>query len=239
LDYDGTLAPFHADRMSAHPDPGVIPRLQELSANEASRVAIVSGRPLSELKTLLGPDLPLELWGAHGWEHRSASGDITVRRPPEPVRALMEAALETVRDRVPVGLTERKAGSVAVHVRPLDDADRKTILSLVEEQWRPLTVNGTLELRAFDGGFELRALGCSKATAVGDVLREESDQHTGGLLVAYLGDDDTDEDAFVALRDTDWPVLVQAGARMSHARYLLRPPDELLRFLDRWNGVTG
>ena len=55
-------------------------------------------------------------------------------------------------------------------------------------------------------------------------------------MVVYLGDDRTDEDAFAVLagdaRGT--PFLVAAEARPTAAVGLLRPPAELLAFLERW-----
>jgi trehalose-6-phosphatase len=52
--------------------------------------------------------------------------------------------------------------------------------------------------------------------------------------VAYLGDDLTDEDAFAAVGDRGLSFLVRGEARASNARYWLRPPEELLEFLDGW-----
>jgi trehalose 6-phosphate phosphatase len=52
--------------------------------------------------------------------------------------------------------------------------------------------------------------------------------------VAYLGDDLTDEDAFAALGDRGFSILVRTEVRASCARFWLRPPKELLAFLDEW-----
>jgi trehalose-phosphatase len=82
----------------------------------------------------------------------------------------------------------------------------------------------------FNGGIEIRGTGCTKATAVTRILRDES-PHTPA---AYLGDDRTDEDAFRALADRGLCVLVGNEPRLSAAHFWLRPPDELLAFLDRW-----
>src|SRR5581483_10644258 len=89
-----------------------------------------------------------------------------------------------------------------------------------------------LEWLPFDGGIELRGTGCTKATAVYSILRDEP----RGAPAAYLGDDLTDEDAFVALREYGpgslcLPVLVRPEVRPSAADLWLHPPDELLAFL--------
>jgi len=52
--------------------------------------------------------------------------------------------------------------------------------------------------------------------------------------VAYLGDDLTDEDAFAAMGNRGLSILVRGEVRRSCARFWLRPPEELLHFLDEW-----
>jgi trehalose-6-phosphatase len=65
---------------------------------------------------------------------------------------------------------------------------------------------------------------------VAEILSQEPDD----APVAYLGDDLTDEDAFVALGTEGYSILVRSDVRTSFARYWLRPPEELLGFLDAW-----
>jgi trehalose-6-phosphatase len=59
-------------------------------------------------------------------------------------------------------------------------------------------------------------------------------QEPGDVPIAYLGDDLTDEDAFVALGYRGYSILVRGEVRASSARFWLRPPEELLGFLDGW-----
>ena len=54
LDYDGTLAPFHVDPLQARPLPGVVDLVRRLAADAQTRVAIISGRPVVEVMSLLG-----------------------------------------------------------------------------------------------------------------------------------------------------------------------------------------
>jgi trehalose-6-phosphatase len=55
---------------------------------------------------------------------------------------------------------------------------------------------------------------------------------------AYLGDDATDEDAFKAIRGRGIGVLVRPQFRATAADFWLKPPEELLEFLERWH-ATG
>jgi trehalose-6-phosphatase len=51
---------------------------------------------------------------------------------------------------------------------------------------------------------------------------------------AYVGDDMTDEDAFAVLRGRGLTLLVRPEPRPSQAIYWLKPPEDLLAFLDGW-----
>ena len=83
----------------------------------------------------------------------------------------------------------------------------------------------------FDGGLELRALGHNKHHAVKTVLSETP----GDSVVAYLGDDLTDEDAFAAVKIAHGlAVLVRSEPRSTRADLWIQPPEELVVFLDRW-----
>ena len=65
---------------------------------------------------------------------------------------------------------------------------------------------------------------------MGEILSQEPKD----VPVAYLGDDLTDEDAFVAVGSQGNSILVRGEIRASFARFWLRPPEELLVFLDAW-----
>ena len=234
LDYDGTLAPFRSERMEAVPYPGVRPALEKLCASGGTVVAIVSGRPVDEVLTLLGDDLPVDVWGAHGWERRTAEGRFETWKPSEEVQGVLEEAARRGASRLPKGVLEVKSGSVAAHTRALTPAERAAVQRVVQTAWKPLAAAAGLHFRTFDGGYELRLSGRTKATAVRVLRAELVHDDAERALFAYLGDDETDEDAFSELREGDWPILVRAKARPSAARYQLVPPVDLLHFFDLW-----
>src|SRR5690606_31080993 len=102
-------------------------------------------------------------------------------------------------------------------------------------RWEAIASASGLLLDDFDGGVELKAAGINKGFAVQVLLGETP--HT--VPVAYLGDDKTDEDAFIELADRGLGVLVRAEARPTAASVWLRPPEELLDFLERWRQLTA
>ncbi len=194
LDYDGTLAPFKVDRLAAVPSTGVVQALHAISAT-TTRVAIISGRRLDEVLTLLGLDdaeLELDVVGSHGYEVRRA-GEATKLVPLSTTQApgLRRAAelLAGHADRL-----ERKAASLALHTRGLDpgEAARLEAEAAAIFDAEVTTAVSDLACRPFDGGVELRAVGVDKGTALTELLAHEPDD----ALCVYVGDDRTDEDAF-------------------------------------------
>src|ERR1700686_43175 len=92
LDYDGTLAPFTADRERAFPYPG-IPELGAKIMRTGTRVVLISGRPATELLFLSGILPHPEIWGSHGCERLHADGSYEVNKPsPEQSRGLKLAS---------------------------------------------------------------------------------------------------------------------------------------------------
>src|SRR5262245_64145835 len=74
LDYDGTIAPFTAQRLRAVPYAGVREILQRIATKCGTRLIVATGRAAHELIPLLGM-IPLpEIWGTHGAERVYADG---------------------------------------------------------------------------------------------------------------------------------------------------------------------
>lgn len=232
LDYDGTLAPFHIDRFAATPYPGVEDRLASLSALSQVRLVLVSGRSARELRDLLRPGIRAEIWGSHGREQLKSDGSYELfALDPAQQAVLEQVGLEMSS----LGFSETlevKPTSVAVHWRGLEPATQDRIRSSVRSVFARLGEPEGLQLLPFDGGLELRSTGVTKGTAVGQILEEAQAQEPPPA--AYLGDDLTDEDAFVALGRRGYSILVRTELRESSARFWLRPPEELLEFLDAW-----
>jgi trehalose-phosphatase len=232
LDYDGTLAPFYIDRFAALPYPGVEDRLAILSQLPRVHLVLVSGRPAQELRGLLRTDTKVEIWGSHGREQLTRDGAYKLFA----VDSVQQAALEQVRrEMTALGYAqtlEVKPSSLAVHWRGFDadtqEQIRRLVRSLVQSVLERLAEPGRLQLLPFDGGLELRSTDRTKGTAVRQILGQKT------VAAAYLGDDLTDEDAFESLGKRGLSILVHSEVRASAARFWLRPPEELLEFLDSW-----
>ena len=229
LDYDGTLAPFQTERSRAYPYPQVVPLLESILKCEKSRVVIITGRPVVEMGPLLSPLHNIEMWGSHGLEHLLADG--TFRQTViSPQTAAMLSQAES--GLIAAGLaqcTEIKPGGIAVHWRDMSDAGMKSIQACAHKILSAFAKQ-ELKLFGFEAGLELRVAHPDKGDAVSSIL-SDSGPHT---QVAYLGDDLTDEDAFSVLNSSGLTVLVRPEYRETSARIWLRPPRELVSFLEQW-----
>lgn len=235
LDYDGTLAPFVQDRMRAMFYPGIAERLALFAEEPRVRLAFVSGRGAKELAGLLPGGLNAEIWGAHGRELLDASGVLRTETVTPAQEESLDWLARSVEERGYGEEIERKSGSLAFHTRGLDDENGRKLIELVHTLFTSRQSDPGLDLLPFDRGVEVRARGCSKADAVARILASEPKQ----AVAAYLGDDHTDEDAFRALKGRGLCVLVRAEPRASLADLWLRPPDELLAFLDVWRSALA
>ncbi|HWH57414.1 MAG TPA: trehalose-phosphatase [Terriglobales bacterium] len=234
LDYDGTLAPFTPDRKRAFPYHDIPEIISRIMAAD-TRVVLISGRSARELLFLSGIHPQPEIWGSHGAERLFADGSYEVDAPDAEHRVALQTARRAF---ISAGLTDRietKPGSIAVHWRGLSSAQQRGTEAEVRHICEPLVRQHGLELLRFDGGLEFRAPGKDKGDAVETILSESGQD----VAAAYLGDDQTDENAFRAIKGRGLAVLVRLEPRSTRADVWLKPPEELIRFLRDWLRACG
>jgi trehalose-phosphatase len=232
LDYDGTLAPFRVDRFTARPWSGVQELLKRIQKQGRTRMAVVTGRPAAEIVPLLGLDPPLEVWGLHGAERLYPDGRRELEEASAATRATLDELREQLRRDSLGGLFEDKANGAVMHWRGASPHKAKLIEQRTRTLFEPLARMDGLALLEFESGLELRA-GRDKGAAVEAILEEIG----AGMPVAFLGDDVTDETAFRAVNaaaGAHLSVLVRREPRETEADVWLKPPGELLGFLERW-----
>jgi trehalose 6-phosphate phosphatase len=230
LDYDGILAPFCLNRQQALPYPGMTALLQEIIVNGRTRVVIITGRNAREVIPLLAVHPSPEIWGCHGLERLRPDGTCEAPRVEEPVLQALADADRWLRYQGLHNRAEFKTAAVAIHWRGLDEATAAEIRGQVLLGWIPIAQSTPMELLEFDGGIEMRMPGRDKGDAVRTILDEIGPE----VPVAYLGDDLTDERAFLALGTLGLSVLVRPEWRKTAAALWIRPPEGLREFLTRW-----
>lgn len=230
LDYDGTLTPIVARPELAQPLPSTRAVLEDLA--EVCLVGIISGRDLDDVRSIVGVD---GLWyaGSHGFDVLAPDGTRSQRDDGATLLDALESAaaeLERTVAAIPEAWVERKRFAIAVHFRQVDDTRVPELEDAVDEVAAAHPV-----LRKTGGKriFELRPdVEWDKGAALWSLF-ERAGLHTATALPVYLGDDETDEDAFAAVTDSGVGILVADDDedRLTSASYRLRDPDEVRVFL--------
>jgi trehalose-phosphatase len=228
LDYDGTLTPI-----VDHPANAVLPEptrdaLQQLAATLP--LAVVSGRDLDDVRTMVGLS---GVWyaGSHGFDIAGPSGE-RVEKSSEllPTLAAAETELRTALAGAPGAWVERKRFALAAHYRQVEDDRVPEVEAAID---RVAAMHPELRKTGGKKVFELRpAMPWDKGKAL-EFLFEAMEIDGPDLFPLYLGDDETDEDAFRVIRDRGLGVAVRGerDERPTHARYSLNDPAEVPRLL--------
>jgi trehalose 6-phosphate phosphatase len=183
----------------------------------------------------LAGDLGLTIVGSHGWEWQRPGVGLTRAEVSAEQERLLSAAHAFAVGLLGAERVERKVASVAAHLRAMPVGDETEAREALSAHWLSAVGDGAVELRSFDGGLELRALGRHKGIAVTELLAELPVD----TLAVYLGDDETDEDAFSALRGFGYGIRVGDAERPSAATGRLRSCADVPRFLLDWANVRA
>ena len=233
LDYDGTLAPFRIERMEAEPVAGIPELLKQIQDRDDTTLALISGRPVFELLSLVG-NIGVIMVGSHGFELRDAKGCITIKKiTPEQEEGLMEARVIGIE----AGLEERletKTASIAMHTRGLDRDAASVMEDGMHTAWGNLAARHLLEVKRFNGGVELRTTGWNKGDALESLLLDLPEK----TLCVYIGDDETDEDAFERIQPYGFGIRVGDPSQPSKAKGFLPDTDSVKQFLQAWKDMA-
>jgi trehalose 6-phosphate synthase/phosphatase len=231
LDYDGTLSPIVEHPGQAHLGPGMRDAIAACARRPDTEVAIVSGRSLSDVRARV--DVPgLTFAGNHGLEILGPGLEPFVhpdlrhfeQRSHELARALAEI-------REPGVWVEEKGASLTLHYRQAEQAHQAAIA----ERARKLVRESGFQARDALCAVEARPpIGWDKGRAVLHVLRaRHGPAWSERLRVVYVGDDDTDEDAFRLLVGLGTTFRVGRAERSTLASRRL-PGVEAVETLLRW-----
>lgn len=232
LDYDGTLAPFTEDRHQAYPLDGVADLLEMLERAPRTEIAVVSGRPVADILRFLD-HTSIPVAGTHGFEFHDPEKALQVWDLDEGDRRALDAAEQVSREIIGDERTERKVATVALHVRGLPTDRAQKAAREFEQRVKDLATNSRFEIRPFDGGIEFRATGRDKGTVVRDLIVHLSDVD----LIVYIGDDDTDEDAFRALPANGLGIKVGRPDNSSAAHGRLSTCEDVRQLLWNWTQI--
>jgi trehalose-phosphatase len=226
LDFDGTLTPI-----VSRPDKAVLTEATRAVLRRLATkipVAILSGRELNDVRQRVGID-GINYAGSHGFDIAGPRG-LRRQEAREFLPALDEAEKELREklDGIARALIERKCFSIAVHYRNVNENDFLKLERVVIE-----IAARHRKLRRIDGKkvYELLPnIDWDKGKAALWLLEKLGLEHPDACPI-YIGDDRTDEDAFRALEKRGIGILVSEQPRSTAARYALKDPAEVERFL--------
>jgi len=216
FDLDGTLIDFAATPSAVRVSEDLRLLLERLHRATGGAVALMSGRPISEIDRLF-PQIPLPAAGHHGLERRNARGRI---RRPDSARPAPARRLERVRRRMADALQgkaglllEDKGLSLALHYRRAPRlgayAHRlaRSLLPLVGRQF--CIQRGKYVV-------EMRPAGRDKGKGILEFMKETPFR---GRTAVFVGDDATDEFGFRTVnRLGGYSIKVGRGASAAHWR---------------------
>jgi trehalose-phosphatase len=233
LDYDGTLTPIVET-----PDKAVISQntkdlLDELSTSLRCRVAIISGRSLSDIKGLVGLK-DIIYAGNHGLEIEGPKIKFESQLSPRLksiIRHIYEDAVSKL-SKIKGVLIEDKGLTIGVHYRLVDKKDIQEFLSIFAEITDSYIVRGKIKINSGKKVYEIRppVMWDKGKVALWLLARQQFLLERNEILPVYIGDDVTDEDAFKVLKKKGLTVFVGEQAS-SEAQYYLKTTEGVTEFL--------
>lgn len=232
LDYDGTLAEFAATPDTINPDHKLVELIRTLVQNQNYRLAIVSGRRLAHIRTLL-PVKGLWLAGTYGIELLTPEGQIIHRQSYEAVRSKIEEfkpeweSLLSARSDI---YLEDKGWALAIHAKDAADQLAGGILTTARKLARRFVeANPSFRILGGHRFLEICPAEANKGIAIQYLLEKDPFEIS---LPVYIGDDDKDEEAFAAINTAGGvSIVVAPQSRQSNAHCRIENPGAVRAWL--------
>ena len=232
LDYDGTLTPI-----MDNPEAAVLPEkarqiLRALATHPRYKLAVISGRALDDVKKRVVVDNAYYA-GNHGLE---VTGPNLVWTHPEaekqvPTIGSVLRELQREIGEIRGIILEDKRLTLSVHYRLVREEELKRVkkaVKLVAQRHNLAVATGKMVLNVKP------MIQWDKGKAAEWLLKLAG----GNVLPIYIGDDETDEDAFECLRE-GITVLVSERKKRSKAQYYLLNTGEVSELLDRLTRIDS
>lgn len=233
LDYDGTLTPI-----SRSPDKAPISKrakelLSRLSKSPRCKLAIVSGRTLKDIKSIVGEEEIIYV-GNHGLE---------IEGPKFKFRSIVPAGFKELLQKIKHDLNKRlisikgvfsedKGYTLSLHYRLVPKKDIPLVKTAFREAVIIPLVRNKIKINSGKKIFEIKPpIRWDKGKSVLWLLARQQFALKGkAAFPIYIGDDITDEDAFGALKERGLTVFV-GKPKKTKARYYLKGPREVIELL--------
>lgn len=235
-DYDGTLTPIVERPELAELSEQTRQKLEALATSRRCSVGVISGRALSDLKHKVNLD-GIIYAGNHGLDIEGPGiGFVNpVAEEFKPVARLLSQVLRKALGTIGGVFVEDKGLTLSVHYRLVDQGKAEDVRHIFERITAPARAMGRLRTTLGKKVYEVRpAVDWDKGKAVKMLLKKHHRRgRDSGLMVIFIGDDLTDEDGFKMVEKYGGiSIFVGEDNPQSAARYFVKSPEEVERFLD-------
>ncbi len=226
FDYDGTLTPIVGRPQIATLSDDTRKLLSALAGTAKFVVGVVSGRGLADLEELVA--IPGLIYaGNHGLEIRGGGMDFVHPEARACEASLVEITqlLEQELAEVPGILVDNKSLTLTVHFRGSPDSYGPQVDDTVVATAAPYVDAGRMKITRGKKVVELRPnLDWGKGRAI-EKIREDCGDSP---LPVFFGDDETDEEGFVAVQDVGGlAVFIGPSRERTLALHRLESPAEV------------
>lgn len=212
LDFDGTLTP-----VAGHPDDAVLSESMReilISLNRLYQVAIISGRGLEDLKEKVGV-IGLTYVGNHGMEMSACDFSFIYDIGQVESEAISQVGskIRTLAASYQGTFLEEKGLTLSVHYRLLKQRRKPLFHIRLSAILAPFKKEGLIKITGGKGLVEIRPTAdWDKGSALNWLMCR---RRFIGTIPLCIGDDETDEDAFSAVKGRGLSIFV--GRRESPA----------------------
>jgi len=191
LDIDGTLLELAPEPQAVRVPPGLAARIATLAQGLGGALALVSGRPLSDIDRFFPGRF--DAAGTHGAQWRLGGTETTPGPPVDEALAGIVALLREGTNRLPGVILEPKPHALAMHYRlaPQWEAQVRSLAGRAAERLGP-----AFRLQAGKLVVELLPAAAGKGAAIRRFMGQPP---YAGRTPVFVGDDLTDEDGFAVV----------------------------------------
>lgn len=236
-DFDGTLTPIVARPDLVKLDDEMKEILGSISKKARITFGAISDRPLKELEELVGVK-GIIYSGNQGFEVKCPKRKSYIHPEAIEAKPLVRKIARSLGERLE-GINgvviEDKGFSLSLHYRMVEDKVVAKVKKIFDEETSPLVQRGRVKVARGRKVIEVRPpLEWNKGEAIAYIMKNSRSAGLTmgkGVLAFYLGDDRTDEDGFLAIKDSGISIFVGRRKKGSCARYFLKDVGDVKEFL--------
>lgn len=235
-DYDGTLTDIVERPEDAHLSDEMRNLLQGLSHQSHFTVGVISGRGLKDIRNKVQIKNIIYA-GNHGFEITGPGIDF-INPGAEEMKSLLCIIQQTLTEtlgKIKGIIIENKGLTLAIHYRMVEQNNIKIIDDTINNIIKKIGSSGKIKMNIGKKVYEIKPdVDWDKGQAIRLLMQKyDNGDQNNVLFPVYLGDDSTDEDAFIEINKYPHGISVSVSkeGQNSAAKYYLRSPSEVAVFL--------